>query len=73
MSNNQEIYSIWIDDETRDDGTYDVIVYDESADETDWNLSKGHIATLNQAEETLNNIIRNNHQIHFERKPTIVK
>lgn len=69
VSTIQDKYTIWIDDESRDDGTYDIIVYDEYADETDWSLCRGHIATLEQAEEILQSIINNNPQLLFVRLP----
>ena len=69
----QDKYTIWIDDETRDDGTYDVMVYDEYAGETDWNLSEAHIATLQQAEEILQGIIYKNPHLLFVRLPAVKK
>jgi hypothetical protein len=65
----QDKYTIWIDDETRDDGTYDVMVYDEYAEGTDWNLSKGRIASLEQAETVIFNIIKDNPHLLFIRLP----
>ena len=65
----QDKFTIWIDDKTRNDGTYDVMVYDEYAGETDWKLSAGHIPTLLQAEEILQNIIKKNTQYLFVRLP----
>ena len=68
----QDKFTIWIDDETRDDGTYDVMVYDEYAGETDWNLGVGHIPTLSQAEEILQSIIAKHKQHLFVKLPVKV-
>ena len=69
MAELENKHSIWIDDETRDDGTFDVIAYDEGAEETDWNLSRGHIATIEEAEAVLQGIIAANPHLLFERRP----
>jgi hypothetical protein len=49
------------------------MVYDEYSEETDWSLSKGHIASLKEAEEILQNIIKDNPHLLFVRRPTQIK
>jgi len=73
MATIKDKYTIWIDDETRDDGTFDVMVHDDSAEETDYCLGRGHIATHEQAEEILQDIIKRNPHLQFMRLPTKMK
>jgi len=63
-NNEPEILSmaIQIDDETSDDGTYDVMVYDEG---TNWDLTQSRLPTLEAAMKRKAEIIANNPHIRF--------
>ena len=73
------IYAIRIDDETADDGTYDIMVYEELFDDEgkcensdrDDNLSVGHIKSLKRAEEMVEEIISGNPHLMFKRLPML--
>ncbi len=64
----QRNFTIRIDDEVNDDGTFDVEVYEEFDEdsERDDELSVCEIKTLDEAKITVCNIIENNPQYKFE-------
>lgn len=67
--------SIWINDETSDEGDpgYDVIVYDEEHDQEDYDLSKYRLPNPFEANKYINEIIEKCPEIHWERLPMVKK
>ena len=73
------VFAIRIDDETYDDGTYDIMVYEELFDDEgkcrnsdrDDSLSVGHISSLQHAEEMVENIISRNPHLEFKKLPML--
>lgn len=61
------IYSIWIVHEEKDDGTFDISVWDELESERDESLEEGRFQTMEAAEKALARIVEENPHITFVR------